>query len=178
VRVDIFYDNFPKAKQRRVDIFALGWLFIPFLILCWDVTIHYAIASVVANEGSNSPNGLHNLWILKCFMNASFVLMGIAAWAVYVRCLSRLTDPVLWKQLVFAFPSTMFLVNLVTFYLIWWAIYLTSPADTNMRQVGRHPIFDEFEIGNWEIKYTIVITLVVTLLVIGLARMLDRRKAD
>ena len=71
----------------------------------------------------------------------------------------------------------MFLVNLAVFYVIWWAIYLTSPAETNMRQVSRHPIFDEFEVGNWEIKYTIVITLVVTLLVIGLARMLDRRNA-
>ena len=90
VRVDIRYDNFPEKKKLRTDIFALGWLFLPFIILCWDVTVHYAVASVVADEGSDSPNGLHNLWILKLMMNASFVIIGFAAWSAYVRYLSKL----------------------------------------------------------------------------------------
>jgi TRAP-type mannitol/chloroaromatic compound transport system permease small subunit len=175
VRVDIFYDNFQDRKKRVYDIIALAWLFLPFIILCWDVTIHYAIASVVSDEGSSSPNGLHNLWILKLFMNVSFLLIAVAAWAAYVRNLSQVTQPTLFKKLVFAFPSTMFLVNLAVFYVLWWAIYLTSPADTTTRQVGRHAVFDEFEIGNWEIKYTIVITIVVTFALIGIAWLMDRR---
>ncbi|MEM6407364.1 MAG: TRAP transporter small permease subunit [Pseudomonadota bacterium] len=175
VRVDIFYDGFSERKKRVYDVIALGWLFLPFIILCWDVTIHYAIASVVSDEGSSSPNGLHNLWILKVMMNVSFLLIGFAAWSAYVRALSQLMEPTLWRKLLYAFPSTMFLINLAVFYVIWWAIYLTSPADTQMRAVGRHPIFDEFDLGNWEIKYTIVITLVATVLVIGASRLLNRR---
>ena len=174
VRVDIFYDNFPKRKKHRIEIIALGWLFIPFIILCWDVTLHYAIASVVADEGSDSPNGLHNLWILKLFMNIAFAMIGFAAWAAYVRNLSELTEPKLWRQLLYAFPSAMFLVNLACYYVIWWVIYLTSPEGTTTREVGRHAIFDEFEVGVWEIKYTIVITIVATILVIGAARLMDR----
>lgn len=174
VRVDIFYDNFEKRKKRKYDVIALGWLFLPFIILCWDVTLHYAVASVVADEGSDSPNGLHKLWLLKIFMNLSFALIAFATWSAYVRNLSALTRPVLWKKLLFAFPSTMYLVNLAVFYVLWWGIYLTSPEDTTTREVGRHAIFDEFELGNWEIKYTIVITIVATILLLALARLMDR----
>jgi len=177
VRVDIFFENFTPEKKLRTNIFALTWLFLPFVILCWDVTFHYAITSIEADEGSDSPNGLHNLWILKTLMNASFLLMGVAAWALYIRYLSKLTRPVLWKQLVFAFPTTMFLVNLAVYYVIWWGVWLTSPPDTNARQVGRHVIFDEAEFGNYDIKYTIMITVVATVAVIAAARMLDRKRA-
>ncbi len=174
VRVDILYDNFTRKKKLRTDIFALAWLFFPFILLSWDVTVHYAISSVIANEGSDSPNGLHNLWILKLFMNLSFIVVGIAIWSAYVRCLSMLTRPVLWKQLLFAFPSTMFMVNLAIYYIIWWYLRLTSPAEVTSREINRMPIFDEFELGVYEIKYTIVITLVATIVVIGAARLLDR----
>ena len=152
VRVDILYDRFPIEKKTRIEIFALAWLFLPFIILCWDVTLSYAISSVTAWEGSDSPNGLHNLWILKVFMNLSFIFIGIATWAAYVRNLSIMTRPVLWKQLLFAFPSTMFLINLVVYYVLWWGVYLTSPADTTTREVGRHAIFDEVEIGAYYVN--------------------------
>ena len=174
VRVDILYDRFPIEKKTRIEIFALAWLFLPFIILCWDVTLSYAISSVTAWEGSDSPNGLHNLWILKVFMNVSFIFIGIATWAAYVRNLSLMTRPVLWKQLLFAFPSTMFLINLVVYYVLWWGVYLTGPADMTTRDVGRHAIFDEMEIGAYDIKYTIMITLVLTIAVIAAVRVFDR----
>lgn len=174
VRVDIRYENFTPEKKLRTDIFALAWLFLPFIILCWDVTLNYAIASIASDEGSDSPNGLHNLWILKTFMNVSFLFIAFATWAAYVRALGKLTEPLLWKKLFWAFPSTMFAVNLVIYYAIWWVIYLSSPEGTTQREVGRHWIFDEVEFGNYDIKYTIMITVVATLVVIGLARILAR----
>ncbi|MEL6645386.1 MAG: TRAP transporter small permease subunit [Pseudomonadota bacterium] len=176
VRVDILYDNFDDRKKARIEVFALAWLFLPFIILAWDVTVHYAVASVVADEGSDSPNGLHNLWILKVFMNVAFAFIAVAIWAAYVRNLNKLTEPTLWKQLLWAFPSTMFAVNLIVYYAIWWAIRLTSPADVSNRDVGRSAIFDEFELGAYDIEYTIPITLVATFLVIGLARLLSRNE--
>ncbi|WP_299483092.1 TRAP transporter small permease subunit [uncultured Roseibium sp.] len=176
VRVDILYEGFSEGKKLRTNIFALVWLFLPFIILCWDVTFHYTLSSIQADEGSDSPNGLHNLWILKTFINLSFILMGIAAWSLYIRFLSRLTRPVLWKQLLFAFPSTMFLVNLAVYYAIWWAIWLGSPEGTTPREVGRHVFFDEAEFGNYDIKYTIMITLILTFVVIGAARLFSRNR--
>ena len=90
VRVDIFYDRFSKAKQSRIDKFALGWLLLPFLILCWDVTLHYALDSVEAGEGSSSPNGLHGLYLLKIGMNLTFVLD--TSGRDIERCLDDLAD--------------------------------------------------------------------------------------
>lgn len=174
VRVDIFFDNYDRIKQTKIEIFGLVWLFLPFIILCWDLTVHYAISSVIANEGSDSPNGLHNLWMLKVFMNLTFLFIAFACWSAYVRFLKRLTKPVLWKQLFYAFPSTMFMINLIVFYAIWWGLRLTTPAEVVDREIGRHWIFGTVELGVEEIKYTIIITLVLTILVIGIARLMDR----
>lgn len=176
VRVDIRYENFTPQKKLRTDIFALAWLFLPFIILCWDVTLSYALVSVASDEGSDSPNGLHNLWILKSFMNISFLFIAFATWAAYTRSLAKLTEPLLWKKLLWAFPSTMFAINLVIYYALWWGVKLTSPEGTTDRDVGRHAIFGEIEFGNYEIKYTILMTVVATLAVIGLARILAHKQ--
>lgn len=177
VRVDIFYDNYDDRKKARTEVFALGWCFLPFIILAWDVTFHYAYASVIANEGSDSPNGLHNLWILKVFMNFAFAFIAFATWAAYVRNLEKLTDAAFWKQLLCAFPTTMFAINLIVYYGIWWFTFLTGPEGITARDVGRSEIFDEYEIGPYEIEYTILITFVITLLVILAARGSAKRAA-
>lgn len=178
VRVDIFFDNFDKRKKARTDVFALAWCFLPFTILSWDVTVGYAYSSVVADEGSSSPNGLHNLWILKVFLNVAFLFISIATWAAYVRRLSVLMEPKFGRQLLFAFPSTMFIINLWVYYTCYLYVWATLPEGTNPRMIGRAPIFDEFDFGPWEIKYTIAITLVLTILVIGLALWRDARRSN
>lgn len=48
VHVDIFYDGYSKPRQSKIDLFALGWLFLPFTLMVWDVTFHYAYSSVLA----------------------------------------------------------------------------------------------------------------------------------
>lgn len=174
VRVDIFYDNYTDRRKHRIEVFGLVWLLLPFVLMCWDFTVHYAISSVMAWEGSDSPNGLHNLWILKVFMNLSFIFIAFAIWSAYVRYLAKLTRPAIWKQLLFAFPSTMFAVNLVTFYIIWWFLRLTTPAEVTDRDISRHAIFGHVELGVEEIKYTIIITFICTILLILGARLMDR----
>ncbi|WP_050929773.1 TRAP transporter small permease subunit [Aestuariivita boseongensis] len=174
VRVDIRYENFTPEKKLRTDIMALAWLFLPFVILSWDVTLSYAIISIASDEGSDSPNGLHNLWILKTFMNVSFLFIAFATWTAYVRTLAKLIEPLWWRKLFWALPSTMFVINLIIYYAVWWAIYLTSPEGTTTRDVGRHWVFDEIEVGNYDIKYTIIATVLATAVVIGVARLLAR----
>ncbi len=174
VRVDIFHENFSEAKKTRIEIFALAWLFLPFIILAFDITIPYALQSIRNDEGSSSPNGLHNLWILKAFMVAAFLFVAYATWSAYLRFLAKLAEPTLWRQMLYAFPSTMFVINLVVYYGIWWSLRLTTPAEVTDREIGRHPIFGEFEIGVEEVKWTILITLILTIALIGLARLMDR----
>lgn len=180
VRVDIFYDGFNAAKKARTDVVALAWLFIPFAILCFDMTIHYALSSVLANEGSDSPNGLHNLWLLKVAMCLGFALMIVAGWAAYARRLSVLTTPALWKQMLYAFPATMYLVNISLFYAIWWAIKLTArdpetgEALSN-REVTRHSFFEEIEFGVYEMPKTVLFAFVLTVTLILVARVTVRK---
>lgn len=176
VRVDILFDNYTRERQTRIDIFGLVWLFLPFAILCWDLTLHYAFSSVMALERSDSPNGLHNLWILKVLMNMAFALIAFATWSAYVRLLRRLTDPVAWKRLLFALPSTMYAVNLVLYYGLWWVMRLTLPAEVNDRAITKQPIFGTWDVGSQEIPYTILITLAATLLLIGATWMRDRAR--
>lgn len=177
VRVDIFHEHYSEARKNRIEIFGLVWLFLPFVILSWDFTLHYAISSVQIDEGSDSPNGLHNLWLLKVFVNFAFLLMGVAIWSAYVRYLSRMTRPALWKQLLFAFPSTVFLLDLAIYYVIWLVLRLVSPAEVDAREIGRMPIFGEFEIGNHEMAYTVALSLISTVVVIAVARLFDRDRS-
>ena len=175
VRVDIFYDNFSKAKQSRIDKFALGWLLIPFLILCWDVTFHYAVTSVEAREGSSSPNGLHGLYFLKVAMNVTFLLMALAAIAALVRNLAHSGEVTFARFIGWAFPSVMFLANLALYYMAYWYVALTAPPELNPRRYTREPIFGEIEFGNYELEYTVIAAFVVTLILYGVALMRARR---
>lgn len=177
VRVDILYDHYDRRKQARIDIFGLVWCFLPFAILSWDVTLGYAISSVLANEGSDSPNGLHNLWILKVFLNVAFLFIALATWAAYVRRFKVLAEPRTGRLLLWAFPSVMFVVNLIVFRVLYGWHWFQLPEDANPRTITRKPIFDEFDLGPYEIKYTVVIALVLTIVLIGLALWNDARRA-
>ena len=174
VRVDIFHEHFSDTRKNRIEIFGLVWLFLPFVILSWDFTLHYAISSVQIDEGSDSPNGLHNLWLLKVFVNIAFLFMGVAVWSAYVRFLSRMTRPALWKQLLYAFPSTVFLLDLAIYYSLWLTLRVMSPAEIDDREIGRMPIFGEFEFGNQEMAYTVALALATTAILIVVARLFDR----
>ncbi|MCK0166044.1 TRAP transporter small permease subunit [Jannaschia sp. S6380] len=178
VRVDIFYDHYPPAKQRKIDIFALAWLFLPFIILCWDTTLGYAISSVKAGEGSDSPNGLHHLYLLKVFMNVSFILIAVATWSAYVRNLARLVPPLWWRKLLFAFPAVAFAVNLVIYYAALGIVLLTSEAGTTARQAQRHWFFDTFAIGPEEMKYTVAAALIATVLIIAAAYLMRDKSEE
>ena len=162
VRVDIFYDNYPERKQSRVDLFALGWLFLPFCLVCWDVTFHYAVTSVVAWEGSSSPNGLHNLWILKVLMNVSFLVIAWAIVARVLRLLKQQGDDSGWARLVWLLPGAIITINLAIFYLAWWATRLTQP-DLAPRAIARNGyLMGEFEVGPYESHYTVWIAIALT----------------
>lgn len=176
VRVDIFHEHFSETRKNRIEVFALAWLFLPFVILTWDITVPYALQSISNDEGSSSPNGLHNLWILKSFMNIAFIFIAFATWSAYVRHLRKLVEPTFWRQMLYALPSTIFIINLMIYYTIWWALRLTSPPEVTDRDIGRHWLFDTFEIGPEEMKWTVLFALIATVIVIAAAWLLDRNK--
>ncbi len=179
VRVDILYDQFPEEKKTRINIFAIGWLFLPFIVLSWDVTFDYALGSIRADEGSNSPNGLHNLWILKTFMNVSFVFIAVACWAAIVRNVSRQNPPRLWRVLWSAFPATFLLVNLAIYYGLYTLMTLFAAEGATSREISRGPVFGSLEFGNYELTYTVIAALIIAPILVLVLRAMDpSRKSE
>lgn len=141
VRVDILHQNYSTKKKARIEIFALGWLLLPFLGIMTDVMIHYGWASWVAGEGSDSANGLHSLYLLKMSLPVLFGLGIIGAWAVMVRHLMKLTELRFWKMMVSAFPFVLFMCERVSYYVSWWFVRLTN-SEVQDRRISKEPLLE------------------------------------
>ena len=165
VRVDIFHQYFNEEKKARIEAFAIGWLLMPFLAIMADVLIHYAWSSILAGEGSDSPNGLHRLYLLKSALPLLFLLSGVAAWAVFVRSIAVFRTPTLATQLIWAFPTALFVVDRIVHYIGYWVVFLTND-DINPRRITREPFFE----------YTLPIAVVVVLLLIGFGYLRGRSR--
>ena len=97
VRVDIFHENYSLEKKAKIEVFAVGWLLLPFLGIMLDVLFHYGASSIKAGEGSDSPNGLHNLYLLKATLPVLFTMCILAAYAVMKRNLAVFSPTKLHK---------------------------------------------------------------------------------
>jgi len=142
VRVDIFHAHFSDSKKAKIEIFGVGWLFLPFLLLMTDIMVHYTYASWQALEGSDSPNGLHGLYILKTFMPFLFFAAIIASFAVISRHLAVLCRPTLLTTIMAAFPAIWFIAERFSYYSLWWVVHLSKP-DLHVRRVGRDPLMQD-----------------------------------
>lgn len=141
VRVDIFRANFARGKKARIELFGLGWLLLPFLVLMFDVLLHYAYSSFMTREGSDSPQGLHGLFLLKMMLPVMFGVAIIGTMAALKRYLSRLTTPTLWWFLIAAFPAFVFAASRAIHYVLWWYVRFTQP-DILPRRINREPLMD------------------------------------
>ena len=166
VRVDILHQNFSPRKKAMIEVFGLGWLLLPFLGIMTDIMIHYSWSSIIAREGSDSPNGLHMLYLLKATLPVIFALSIMAAWSVMGRNLRQITKPVLWKKIIGAFPFVWFVLDRSFYYVFYWVTRLSNP-ELNPRRINREPIFE----------YTTYLALAVILLVVLLGYMKQRAAA-
>ena len=141
VRVDIFHRHYSDEKKARLEAIALGWMLLPFCLVMTDILMHYAFSSVVAREGSDSPNGLHGLYYLKSTLPVLFVFAALAGWAVYLRNLKLFAPGNPGAMLIFAFPSAVFLLWRLFHYAAYWIVRLSNP-DIHPRRVSREPVFD------------------------------------
>ncbi len=155
VRVDILHARFSREKQARVELFGLGWLLLPFLILMLDVLLHYAYSSFIAREGSSSPNGLHRLYLLKMALPMMFGVAILATLTAIKRNLATLTKPNLHMMLLAGLPAFIFAAHRITHYALWWYTRFTQP-DIIPRRIVREPIMEN---ALW-LGFTIVALLI------------------
>ena len=166
VRVDIFHANYSEKKKARIEIFGLGWLFLPFLFLMTDIMIHYAYASWIAKEGSDSPNGLRGLYILKMLIPFLFCAAIIASVAVLNRNLVLLYKPSLGKIIIAAFPAIWFAAERMTYYALWRYVHLTKP-DIHPRRISKDELLQD----------TMWYGLALILIIIAISFWLDRKQS-
>ncbi|MCF6273466.1 MAG: TRAP transporter small permease subunit [Rhodobacteraceae bacterium] len=141
VRVDILHENYSPKKKARIELVALGWCLMPFLVLMADILTHYAYASIIAREGSDSPNGLHGLYLLKSIMPLLFIAAIIASFAALYRNLSVLRKPALWSLFIAAFPTVWFIAERVIYYILWWVVRLSN-SEIADRRISREPLLE------------------------------------
>ncbi|MFD0916321.1 TRAP transporter small permease subunit [Pseudahrensia aquimaris] len=139
VRVDIFHQNYSEERKSKIEVFALGWLLLPFLILMTDILIHYAGASITAREGSDSANGLHMLYLLKASLPILFTCAIIASIAAMLRFLARIGKLSLFSVVLGSLPALSFGLERVVYYFLWWVVRLTNP-DIADRRISREPL--------------------------------------
>lgn len=174
VRVDIFYQNFSHRRKAVTELFGLGWFLLPFLVLMIVVFLDYGLTSLAAGEGSDSPNGLHRLYLLKMSLPFIFVLATIAGVAVSIRYLKKIAAPTLWAFILATFPFAWFVAERVVYYGMWWWIRLNEP-DLNERRIPRHDLFEPFEAAGFEIETTTLYGLAVVLVLFAISFVVSRR---
>jgi len=141
VRVDILHQNFSAAKKARTEVFGLGWLLLPFLLIMTDMLFHYGWSSFLAREGSDSPNGLHGLYLLKLSLPFLFALAALAAVSMLIRHLHTLGPVHLWTILIGALPGAWFAAERLVTYVLWWFVYLTN-SEIKPRRIIKEPLLE------------------------------------
>lgn len=141
VRVDVLHANFSDKKKARIEIFALGWLLLPFLAVMCDILFHYSWTSFLAREGSDSPNGLHRLYLLKLSLPILFALAMVATVSMVTRYLRKIAPVRLWTLILATLPAVWFLAERVCYYVLWWFVRF-SQSDLPARQVSRQPVLE------------------------------------
>ncbi len=164
VRVDILHEHYSVKKKAKIEIFGLGWLLLPFLLIMIDILTHYAYASFVAREGSDSANGLHRLYLLKMLMPVLFGVAILAALTALKRNVMALTTPKCWNMILAGFPAAWFAGERLVHYLMWWSVRLTN-SEIQPRRISREPMFD----------YTMWVGLGLVILIFAISLIMARR---
>jgi TRAP-type mannitol/chloroaromatic compound transport system permease small subunit len=90
VRVDILRINFSSKLQRKIEIFGVLFLMIPFILIVINYGIDLTSEALRMSERSSSPTGLPYRWIVKSVMPISFSLLLIASISRVIRHVSYL----------------------------------------------------------------------------------------
>jgi TRAP-type mannitol/chloroaromatic compound transport system permease small subunit len=163
VRVDIFHANYSRGKQARIEVFGLGWLLLPFLFIITDVMLHYAFSSIETWEGSDSPNGLHMLFLLKTAVPILLIAAIISNVATLYRNLAKIVLPTTWTMILAGLPGWLFLAERGIYYGLWWIVRL-GDSELSARNVGKSPMLEN------TLWYAVALILVIALVSFVLGR--------
>ncbi len=78
VRIDLIRDHLRSRKKYLIEIIGCAVFVIPYCCVAGYYTFFFAQKAYQTGEISSSSVGLTNVWIMKSFLLAMFVLLGLA----------------------------------------------------------------------------------------------------
>lgn len=162
VRVDIFHQSYSERKKAKLEIFAIGWLLLPFIGIMVDIMAQYAWSSWTAREGSDSPNGLHRLYLLKISLPILLTMAGFAALSILRRNLNKFTKASALKIVLAAFPFFVFLFDRVCYHAFYWFLKFSKP-DLQPRKIAKEPLMEQTTV----VAVALLLLLVIVLWLLG-----------
>ena len=97
VRVDVFYERFPVALQRVIEVIGGLLLLAMGLYIAW-LTLPWVEQSYLRNEASPNPGGLPLRWVLKALIPFGFLLLAMQGLAHALRQRRQLLPPPLSRR--------------------------------------------------------------------------------
>ena len=111
---------------------------------------------------------MDRLYILKTSLPFLFALAWLAGYSTFKKNLAVFSDTGLAKQLIWLFPTAVFMGWRLIHYILYWGVYFTD-AEIKARRITR-------EYAVFEYAMYISLAIVVALIVIGFVT--SRRKGD
>lgn len=85
VRVDIFYRPASRRRKALMDLVGVLVFLLPFCVIVWVYGFEYVQRAWMLREGSANPGGMPGLYVLKTFILAFVVLVGLQGLAMALR---------------------------------------------------------------------------------------------
>jgi TRAP-type mannitol/chloroaromatic compound transport system permease small subunit len=85
VRVDIYYRPASRRRKAVMDLIGVLAFLLPFCVVVWLWGFEFVQRSWMLREGSANPGGMPGLYILKTFILAFTVLVGLQGIAMALR---------------------------------------------------------------------------------------------
>lgn len=85
VRVDILYGRWPVRRRAKADLIQTVAFLFPFLAVLWGAFWILFANSYRADESSQNPGGLQNLWLLKSTLLVFVILITLQGLALCAR---------------------------------------------------------------------------------------------
>jgi TRAP-type mannitol/chloroaromatic compound transport system permease small subunit len=85
IRVDLVHMNLPRRAQHVIEILGITLLLMPVLWILFDHSLGWVADSFRVDEGSTSPQGLGNRWLIKSVIPVTCILIFTAALARLIQ---------------------------------------------------------------------------------------------
>ena len=93
VRVDVFYQSFPKKQQAWVNLIGTVFFLIPLCYVIIQTSGKFTFNAWLMQEGSADPGGLPARYIVKAAIPVGFTLLLLQAVSLLCQSILTLTDP-------------------------------------------------------------------------------------